>query len=209
MRLSALGQRGLEAFDDAIAVAGLGEETDGAAGKRLLPDAILRERGDEDDRHLPALMGEGPLQIDSVHAGHLDVQDEAIGEVDLRRIEKRLGRCKGGRSISKRAQQRPGSRANGSIVIDNGHDGNGRNGRHWQDLGSGSARDHYTQVYFLRVMGLVRSASTIRTGLAKERAHAYLIRRRIERAHRLLLPPEKRPALGDAAHSGRTGTPTR
>lgn len=88
--LGALAQRGLEAFDDTVAVARLGEEADRSPGKRLLLDAIVWERGDEDDWHLPASIDQCPLKIDSAHPGHLYIQDEAVGEVDLRRIEERL-----------------------------------------------------------------------------------------------------------------------
>ncbi len=88
--LGALTQRGLEAFDDTIAVARLREEADRSPSKCLLLDAIVGERGDEDDRHPPASIGQSPLEFDSAHPGHLYVQNEAVGEVDLRRTEERL-----------------------------------------------------------------------------------------------------------------------
>jgi hypothetical protein len=64
----------------------LGEETDGARCHRLLARGVLRKRRHEDDGDEMTLRGQSALQLEPIHARHLDIGDEATGLRHLWRV---------------------------------------------------------------------------------------------------------------------------
>jgi hypothetical protein len=62
-------QCGVDAIDHQLAVVGLGEETDGASAFGLTAQTLLRERGNDDHRQVPALRQQAFLQLNGLRVG--------------------------------------------------------------------------------------------------------------------------------------------
>src|SRR6266567_1535788 len=105
-----------------LSVAGLTEQADRSVSEYLLPCAVLRIRGDEDDRELAPLCIQRLLQLDAAHARHLDVGNEAPCPLQFGRIEERFSRRKDPRMIPKRPHQRTEGYAYGLVVINDRND---------------------------------------------------------------------------------------
>lgn len=75
------------------------------------------ESRDEDDRDAAARGRQLLLQLQSVHAGHLHINDETCGVVQMAKAEKALGRFKSCGSESERFDEQGRAPANRSIVV--------------------------------------------------------------------------------------------
>jgi hypothetical protein len=63
------------------------------------------------------------LQLDTTHAGHVEIGDQTRRPVDLFRLQKFLSRWKRDALEAKRAHEAQHSLADGGIIIDDGNHG--------------------------------------------------------------------------------------
>jgi hypothetical protein len=73
--------------------------------------------GDENDRNAAALGSQVALELQSIHAWHLHVNDETRGIAQLVRPQEDVGRFKGCRSKAKRFDEQCCGPADGLIVV--------------------------------------------------------------------------------------------
>ena len=80
-----------------------GFDDDGRGRRSSLAGALVRERRDENDRHLMAVGKQPELQVGAAQTGHLDVRYQAGGLLELLGSQELGGGGKGGRGIAQRA----------------------------------------------------------------------------------------------------------
>src|SRR5215510_1754366 len=112
-------QRCAEAGDEAFLAVGFAQIANRTGTEHALAGPLVRERRDENDRHLVAVGKQPPLQFGAAQAGHLDVRYHAGGLPELLGSEKLVGGGKGSSGITKRAQELLGGLAHGRVVVDN------------------------------------------------------------------------------------------
>ena len=74
--------------------------------------------GEYDDRQRLATFVETPLNLQPVRSRHLDIQQDARAEADIRRLEEVNSGFELGRSIARRLQERAQRRAHCIVVVD-------------------------------------------------------------------------------------------
>ena len=75
--------RRIEAFNQCPSVERLTQEAGCSGFQCLRPDILLGESRDEDDRQPVSLRLQKSLQLDSAHAWHLNIRDNAGGVIQL------------------------------------------------------------------------------------------------------------------------------
>src|SRR5215510_8556582 len=108
-----------EAGDEAFLAVGFAQIANRTGTEHALTGPFVRERRNENDRHLVAVGKQPPLQLGAAQTGHLDVRYQAGGLLELFGSEKLVGGGKGCSGITKRAQQLLGGLAHGRVVVNN------------------------------------------------------------------------------------------
>ena len=95
----------LDRVEEFLVAARLEEEGHRARLEGVRAGSVIGVRSDEDDRKLPVGRDESTLELEAVHAGHPDVEDQACGCSSLARGKERLGRGELLRTKSDRTNQ--------------------------------------------------------------------------------------------------------
>jgi hypothetical protein len=88
-------QRGIETFDQGLAVEWFGQETYRPRLQRARTRTLDGERRDENERQVVSLGKQVSLQLDTAHCWHLNVCNDTRGFIQMRRAQELFGRCKG------------------------------------------------------------------------------------------------------------------
>ena len=97
---------------------GLEQAIHGALREHPRPDVLNSVRRDEHDRNATLAAGQLTLQVGAAHAGHADVQNQALGAGETLRVEEPLGGRERRHREAERFQQPFEGLADGGIVVD-------------------------------------------------------------------------------------------
>ena len=81
-------QHALDLAHHALHRFGLVDEALRAEANRLDAAVVVAGAGVDDDRHLEAAALQGAQHLEAIHAGHLEVEDEAIDRLTLEEVER-------------------------------------------------------------------------------------------------------------------------
>jgi hypothetical protein len=95
------------------------QEANGAGLDHTSPYSLVREGGNEYYGHAVTIGNQTILQLDSAHAGHLDVGDQARRELHMTRSEEFLGRTKRRGLVTKGPHKAYCGLTYGFIVVNN------------------------------------------------------------------------------------------
>ncbi len=84
-------QGGLETLYKAIPVEGLGQVANRPGLKRLRTNPLVGEGREENERHAVPLGKQVGLQLDTAHAGHLDICNHTRKVIDTARLQELFG----------------------------------------------------------------------------------------------------------------------
>jgi hypothetical protein len=86
-------QRGVETLDKAVNVEGLSQVANRAGPKHLRTNPLVWEGREENERHVVPLGNQVGLQLDAVHAGHLDICNHTREVIEAVRPQELFGGC--------------------------------------------------------------------------------------------------------------------
>jgi hypothetical protein len=109
---------GFEAFDQNVAVEGLGQEAGCSRLQRSLTTDLNGKSRDENERHAMSLGAQVGLQFDTGHHWHLNIRNHARRFMQIIRPQELYGRRKWMDDVPERPYEIAGSGTNGFIVVD-------------------------------------------------------------------------------------------
>ena len=113
-----LFKSGVEAFNQNVAVEGLGQEARRAGLQRCRAGALSGKSRNEDEWRAMSLGEHVSLQFDTAHLSHLDVCNDARRALQIVRLQELFGRCECMDGVTKRPHEIGGRGANGPIIVD-------------------------------------------------------------------------------------------
>jgi len=108
---------GFDAADQDRSGEGFGQEANSSGSQRPGTDALLGEGCNEDERHGVTPRTHMRQQVQTAHAGHLDIGDDTRGVIRVGRLQEVLGGGKCMDPVPMRAQEIVGRCSDGCIVI--------------------------------------------------------------------------------------------
>ena len=111
-------ESGCEAFDQNVAVEGLGQETDCSRLQRSRATDLNGKSRDENERHAMSLGAQMGLQFDTGHRRHSNVCNHARRFMQTTRLQELYGRRKWMDDVPDRPHEVAGRGTNGFIIID-------------------------------------------------------------------------------------------
>jgi hypothetical protein len=112
------GQRGQRTVHQFVVVERLLDEIEGALLDRAHRHRHVAVAGQEDDRHVVAVLVQPAEQFEPAHAVHADVQQQTAAVRDLAAGDQRLGRGPGAHCVAARTEQPAQRVADGFVVVD-------------------------------------------------------------------------------------------
>jgi hypothetical protein len=112
------GKSRFEAFDQNVAVEGLGQEAGCSRLHRSRATDLDGKRRDENERHAMSLGAQVGLQFDAGHRWHLNVCDHARRSMQIIRPQELYGRRKWTDDVPERPHEIAGRDTNGFIIVD-------------------------------------------------------------------------------------------